>query len=156
MNEKNISKEIFILVDDIKSSIDDISSRDNMDVDNIYPHLNLISIKTFQTVLDDIVDENYNIIDKAIIDKIESTILDHMKTEISDIIENISALVDIEPFSEENVKQLDELDGIVIEKTYPFVSSVHVYIQTNVLLEVAQFEFIKKISDSTGDIKPMR
>ena len=154
--EKTPSKNRFFLrVEDLKSSVDTLSSRQDTVVKDTFPPLNLIAIENTKMGLNEIKKEmSCSIVKKSIIDKIEPAIIGQLRMESvgEDVI--MSTLIDLEPFSKENIERLEELKEVVVEKSYPYISLVHASFPAKVLLDIAQLDCVKKISDSKGDIRP--
>ena len=157
-NENSLpNNRFFILAEDMKSLLDIFSSEKDLTIIDTFPQLNLITIETSEMRLTEIEEKiGQPTIDRKCIDKIEPSLLDRLKADTTDQDGNVSTLVDLELYGEEDVKQLQEQEGVVVEKEYPFLSSIHISFPAKNLIKIAQLANVKRISDSEGDIRLTR
>lgn len=148
-------KRCLLLTDDFKSSANALSSRKDILIIDTIPGLNLITIETFQSELDELKKKRgYHIFDENVLTKIEPALLYKLKIKVNEHENNISILIDLEPFNNENITHIEGMEGVVIQKKYPFLSSIYISSPAKILLELANQKYVKKISDSKGDIRP--
>lgn len=147
-------REHLLLAEDIEGSVESLESRGDASIIDTYPTLNLVAVETGAGEVEKLRGEGYCPVEREVMEKIEPTLLERLSAKAESQVERLSALIDLDPYEDSNLREIEGQEGVEIEKSYPFLSSLHVSFPADLLLEIARLDFVKKLSDSRGEVRP--